>query len=194
MTTSNGEIKVWDPFVRVFHWSLATAFFIAYFTEEDLLDIHVWAGYIVLGLVLARVLWGVVGSQHARFADFVYPWSRVKQHIREVMTFKPRRYIGHNPAGGLMIILLLIGLVLTSVLGLAVYGADQAAGPLAGWLAGSPEWLEDVLEETHEIIANLTLLLVLVHVSGVIVESRLMKENLVKAMITGRKPAQPEQE
>jgi len=194
MTTSNGEIKVWDPFVRVFHWSLATAFFIAYFTEEDLLDIHVWAGYIVLGLVLARVLWGVVGSQHARFADFVYPWSRVKQHIREVMTFKPRRYIGHNPAGGLMIILLLIGLVLTSVLGLAVYGADQAAGPLAGWLAGSPEWLEDVLEETHEIIANLTLLLVLVHVSGVIVESRLMKENLVKAMITGRKPAQPGQE
>jgi len=194
MTTSNGEIKVWDPFVRVFHWSLATAFFIAYFTEEDLLDIHVWAGYIVLGLVMARVLWGVVGSQHARFGDFVYPWSRVKQHIREVMKFNPRRYIGHNPAGGLMIILLLISLVLTSVLGLAVYGADQGAGPLAGWLASSPEWLEDVLEETHEIIANLTLLLVVVHVSGVIVESRLMKENLVKAMITGRKPAQPEQE
>ncbi|MDD1607434.1 MAG: cytochrome b/b6 domain-containing protein [Methylococcaceae bacterium] len=143
---SEDLIKVWDLPLRIFHWLLVIAFFIAYFTEDELLTVHVWAGYLVGGLLVFRLL-------------------------------------GHNPAGAAMIVLLLLSLLMTVITGLAVYGADQAAGPLA-FIGNSHE---DFWEEIHEFFANFTLLLVIVHVIGVVVESIIHRENLAKAMFNGNK-------
>ena len=184
---ANSEVVVWDPLVRVFHWSLVAAFFTSYFTEEELLTPHVWAGYLALGLVLFRVVWGFVGSQHARFADFVYAPPSVLGYLRDLARFRNRRYIGHNPAGGAMILALLVGVVLSSLSGIVIYGADQHAGPLAGLMAGSGEEAEHFWEEVHEVLANVTVAMVVIHVAGVVAESLIHRENLVRAMFTGRK-------
>jgi cytochrome b len=172
--------------VRIFHWSLVLAFSIAYFTEDDLLTVHVWAGYVVLGLVVFRLIWGVVGTRYARFNNFVHRPAVVKGFLKDTLRSRAKRYLGHNPAGGAMIILMLIVLILTGLSGLAIYGIEEGAGPLA-MLAGSAEWIEDVAEETHEFLANFMVLLVAFHVIGVLVESLLHRENLAKAMVTGRK-------
>lgn len=186
---NRNEIKVWDPLVRIFHWSLVVAFFIAYFvSDEEQLLVHTAAGYVVLGLVLFRLVWGVVGPKHARYSDFVYPPATVIGNIKDVIRFQAKRYIGHSPAGGAMVVALLVSLLATVVTGLVLYGgAEHHAGPLAG-LAGdlgktSGEWLEEV----HEFLANFTLTLVVLHVIGVIVASISHRENLIRAMFTGRK-------
>src|SRR5262245_59854067 len=123
-------VRVWDPLVRIFHWALVVAFFTAYFTEGDLWrSLHVSAGYTVLGLVLARVLWGVIGSPHARFRDFVVGPRTVVAYLKDMLHGRARRFTGHNPAGGAMIVLMLASLVMTTVSGVALYGADAGLGP-----------------------------------------------------------------
>ncbi|NOX92164.1 MAG: cytochrome B [Gammaproteobacteria bacterium] len=186
------QVTVWDPLVRIFHWSLVSAFFIAYFTEDDLLDLHVYAGYVIAGLLVFRLIWGLVGSHHARFTDFVKRPREVWAYLKSIVGQHPRRYLGHNPAGGAMVIALLLSLVLVTVSGIALYGADESAGPLAVSLAGMSEFWVDVLEEVHEFFANATLALVFFHVLGVLIASLQHKENLVKSMIDGRKPADEE--
>jgi cytochrome b len=183
------EIKVWDPFVRLFHWTLVAAFFTAYFTEDDLQTVHVWAGYTVFGLLVLRLIWGLVGTPHARFSDFIYSPRRVLIYIGEVLTGKAVRYIGHNPAGGMMIMLLLLSLLVTTVSGVLLFGADQWQGPLGGVMQNTSEHWIDLFEETHEFFANFTLFLVAIHVIGVIWESLLHQENLLRAMFNGRKRA-----
>ncbi len=184
------QVKVWDPLVRVFHWTLVIAFFTAYFTADDFLKVHVWAGYAVLALVLWRLLWGVIGTAHARFTDFVYPPAAVIAYLKDVLAVRAKRYLGHNPAGGAMVIAMLVALLLATLSGLAVYGADQGAGPLATWMTGFSEAGEDVLEGIHEFFANLTLILVIAHVAGVLVSSWQHRENLPRTMITGYKRAE----
>jgi cytochrome b len=181
------ETKVWDLFVRLFHWTVVVAFFIDYVTEDDFLKLHVYAGYLIAALVVIRLLWGFVGTPHARFKDFVYSPGTIITHLKDVMMLTGRRYIGHTPAGGAMILLLLFNLIVLSVTGVAVYGMEEHAGPMASLVAGLDEHWEDVVEEAHEFFAHLTLLLVFLHVAGVILESKLHRESLVKAMITGRK-------
>lgn len=182
------KIKVWDPVVRVFHWILVASFMIAYLTEEDFLTIHTWAGYIIFGLLVIRIIWGFIGTKYARFSDFVYRPKTVIQFLKDTAIFKAKHYLGHNPAGGAMVILLIISLLITSFTGLVVYGAEEHAGPIAYWFTSSYSAWGKAAEEVHEFFANFTLLLVLVHVLGVIVESLIHKENLVSAMITGFKP------
>jgi len=186
------EVKVWDPLVRVFHWTLVIGFFTAYLTEgeDETLFLHTWAGYIVAGLVLVRLLWGFIGTRHARFRDFVFRPAVIKAYLFDVLRFKPKRYLGHNPAGGLMIVLLLISLSCTVFFGMGLYAVDENAGPLAGWLGGLGESWEDIFKEVHEFFANFTLFLVATHVAGVLVESLLHRENLVRSMFTGRKRAE----
>ncbi len=182
------EIKVWDIFVRVFHWSLVAAFSVAYLTEEELLSLHVVAGYAVAGLIALRLLWGFVGTRYARFSDFVYRPAEVKAFVRDTVQLRAKRYIGHNPAGGTMILLMLASLVLTGITGMALYGIEESAGPLAmlGQSHGLPE---GPVEALHEFLANLTLLMVAIHVTGVLVESLIHHENLAKSMLTGVKRA-----
>lgn len=182
------EVRVWDPFVRIFHWSLVLTFTIAWLSGDEFKALHSNAGYAVLGLVLLRIVWGFIGTHHARFRDFVYPPAEVKGFLRDTLMQRARRYLGHNPAGGVMIILMLVSLVITTVTGIAYYGIEDGAGPLA-LLAGMPEAGEEMLEEVHEFFASLMVLLVVVHVIGVIIESQFHHESLIRAMLTGRKRA-----
>lgn len=183
--TTPQEIRVWDPALRLFHWSLAAAFAVAYFTEDELQFLHINAGYLIGGLLVFRVLWGLIGPRHARFRDFLYRPAEVVTYLRQAVRLQAPRFIGHNPAGGAMILALLIALTLTVVTGIALYGTTDFAGPLAGMLRG--ELVADLLKGVHEVGANLTLLLVVLHLGGVIFSSLEHGENLAKAMVTGRK-------
>lgn len=181
------QIRVWDPFVRFFHWSLVTAFSIAYLTEDNFLTIHSWAGYLILALLGIRFVWGFVGSRYARFADFVYSFKNIMQFLKDTLCFRAKRYPGHNPAGGAMVILLMLSLLMTTTTGVLLLGAEEHTGPVAHWFTQAEGFWSNVLEEIHEFFANFTLLLVFVHIAGVLVESFIHKENLVSAMLSGFK-------
>src|SRR5512140_848312 len=112
--TPPATIKVWDPLVRVFHWSLATLFLTAYLTGEDAGQMHIAAGYAIAGLIALRIVWGFVGPRHARFSNFVRPPQEVLAYLRDVAQLRAPRYLGHNPAGSAMIIALLVMLVGTA--------------------------------------------------------------------------------
>lgn len=179
------DILVWDPALRLFHWSLAAAFLVAYVTEDDWEILHVNVGYLIGVLIALRVVWGFTGPLHARFSDFVRSPRDVLSYLAAAIRFRAPGYIGHNPAGGAMALALMSSLMLTVVSGIALYGATDFAGPLAGIFYG--ELAADVLEGLHELGANFTLLLVVLHLTGVLFSSFEHRENLVKAMITGRK-------
>jgi len=183
---ANKRIKVWDPLIRIFHWTLVGAFAVAYLTEDEWLDLHVFAGYLIIGLLAVRLVWGFFGTRYARFDDFVKPPREALNYLKGILSHRSKRYLGHNPAGGLMILALLVSLLITSLSGLVTYGIE-GFGPLAHWLQGYGIWDDETFEEIHEFFANFTLLLVGVHLAGVLVGSLAHGENLVRAMITGVK-------
>jgi cytochrome b len=168
-----GEAKVWDPLVRIFHWGLVAAFLVAWTTGDEIKRLHIAAGYCVIGLVAFRIVWGFVGGRHARFADFVRGPRAVASYLRDTAGLRARRYLGHNPAGGAMIIALLIMLSIIGATGFMMT-TDTFWGVA---------WVQDA----HETAVNLTLGLVVLHILGVVVASYEHGENLVRAMITGRK-------
>lgn len=132
------QVQVWDGFVRVFHWSVVVAFFVAYFSEDDLLTLHVWAGYTIGALVVLRIVWGFVGPSHARFSDFVTgPW-RALRYVLGLVAGRAERHVGHSPAGGLMVLVLLAGLLATVWSGLELHAIENNAGPLAYVVTTSP--------------------------------------------------------
>jgi cytochrome b len=178
--TAGGEtppatVKVWDPFVRLFHWSLVTLFVVAYLTGDEIQRVHEAAGYAIGGLLGARILWGFIGPRHARFTDFVCSPREVFAYLRGALAFRARRYVGHNPAGGLMVIALITILTATSITGYM--------------MTTDAYWGSEALEDVHGALANLTVALVAIHVIGVLTASFQHRENLVKAMVTGRKRA-----
>jgi len=185
--TESSQIKVWDPLIRFFHWALASAFVIAYVTEEDFLTIHIWAGYLILLLLCIRFVWGFIGTRYARFSDFAYSPEDIIQFLKDTLRLRAKRYLGHNPAGGAMVFLLMFSLLITTTSGVVLLGAEEQAGPVAHWFTQTESTWADALEEVHEFFANFTLFLVLVHVAGILVESFIHKENMVSAMITGFK-------
>ena len=174
-TARPGVIAVWDPLVRVFHWSLVAI--MAYeFLGEDGDALHRTLGYVALGLVAFRIVWGFVGTKHARFSDFVKSPLVVFDYVKSIVTGHPRRYLGHNPAGGAMVIALL---AMTLIVG----GSGYAMRTEALW---GQEWVE----ELHEVSANFMLFFIAAHVIGVIAASLQHKENLVRSMMTGKKDAE----
>ncbi|HEX7025604.1 MAG TPA: cytochrome b/b6 domain-containing protein [Gammaproteobacteria bacterium] len=199
MNETSKWVYVWDPLVRIGHWLLVVGFFTAYFTEDHFLTQHVWAGYLVGAVVLFRIFWGFVGPKHARFSDFVVSPRRVFAYVRDLFRKGSQRYLGHNPLGGIMILALLASLIVTTWSGLVVYAYEENAGPLQGWVSTGDaggrddeafEAAEEFWESLHEFFANFTLLLVVLHIGGVIFSSVKDRENLVKAMFTGRKRAE----
>ncbi len=206
--TEEAQIKVWDIAVRAFHWSLVFLFFIAYVSGEEESLLHVYAGYGVLALVAFRLVWGFVGTEHARFANFVSGPVAIRRYIGSLKTPKPLHYLGHNPLAGWMIVTLLVCLLVVCWTGLKAY-AEQGYGPLAieatwgmsvaladdheperrGKLEKNHDQKEgdEFWKEVHEAISELTLFLVFLHVLGGLVSSFLHRENLIKAMITGYK-------
>lgn len=171
-------VKVWDLFVRVFHWSLVLLFGIAYATGDEIERVHIAAGYTIAALIALRVVWGFIGPPHARFHNFLRPPRAVLAYLRDAALLRARRHLGHNPAGGAMIIALLAMLVATSVTG---YMMTTDAFWGAAWV-----------EALHKFLANATLGLIFLHVLGVLAASFTHRENLMRAMITGRKKADQE--
>ncbi len=287
------QVTVWDPLVRIMHWTLVLSFAAAYLTGdewEEWEEVHEIGGYAALGLILFRILWGFVGSKHARFSDFLYSPAAVMEYLKSLLTTHPKHYLGHNPAGGWMIILLIAGVLATGFTGLKLLAAKEGEGLFANMQAPSlisvaraesereeaeerrersahqdvmgvrvpvteaipapqadtapiapsvaapaaetqptmqpaaaPQVVQPAIadvrtlvmqhadedrdeegeghegsesadehdwEEWHELAANLTLFLVIIHVLGVIVSSRLHGENLARAMVTGKKNIQ----
>lgn len=173
-----GSILVWDAPVRVFHWLMVLSFAGAYLTAEmdDWRLLHVTLGYTMAGLVAFRLVWGVVGTRYARFANFVRGPKGVAHYFGTLFQRRPEHYVGHNPAGAVTIIAVLL---LTAVV----------AG--SGW-ATYHELGGDAMEELHEVFANLMLAIIGIHVAGVLVSSWVHHENLIRPMISGRKAGQPQ--
>jgi cytochrome b len=167
--------KVWDPLVRVFHWGVVASFVVAWLTADEWDSVHEAAGYVIAGLIAVRLLWGLAGPRYARFSQFVRSPTVCFEYLGQLIRGSEPRHLGHNPAGGLMIVGLLVALAGTTLTGW-MYTLD------AFWGA---EWVEDA----HESLANLVLIMVAIHVAGVLVASLRHKENLVRAMIVGRKRA-----
>jgi cytochrome b len=179
-------VKAWDPLVRVFHWSLVFFFLLAFATGDDWMNLHVWAGYAVAMLVAFRLLWGIIGTRTARFPTFVKSPRTAMRHLGDMMLGKAPHYLGHNPVAAMMIVTLLGSIGMAAFSGLVLIAAE-GQGPLAGTIFASIDG--EAMEEVHEFFADFTLLLVIAHVAGVVISSLLEGENLVKAMITGRKKA-----
>jgi len=168
-------VRVWDPVVRVFHWSLAASFAVAWASSENWEGVHEAAGYVAGGLVLLRILWGFVGPRYARFAQFVRSPDTVIGYLRAIKGGSERRYIGHNPAGGAMIVVLLVAMAATAV---------------SGWLMTTDAfWGSTVLQHVHSALAHGVLALVVLHVGGVALASLRHRENLARAMVVGVKRA-----
>lgn len=164
-------VRVWDPFVRLFHWTLVLLFALTFATGDEIEQLHEILGYAIIALLALRIVWGFVGSPHARFRDFIFSPAAILAYARDDLAGRARRYLGHNPLGGAMVLLLLLGLLVT-------------AG--SGWLlttSAEAHWLEEV----HEAAANGMLLLIALHVAGVAWSSLRHGENLVSAMLTGLK-------
>jgi cytochrome b len=182
------ERQVWDLPVRVFHWSLVLAVIAAFVTNKlgvRTFKYHVWAGYAVIVLVAFRLIWGLVGTRHARFWNFVRGPAETLTYARDLVTGKDQHYPGHNPLGALMVLALLGALATQSILGL--FGNDEIfnVGPLAGYVSKE---LSLALTSIHRQLFYWLAGAVALHVLAVVAHKIFKNENLVRAMITGRKP------
>jgi len=180
------EVKVWDLPTRVFHWSLVVLVVTAWITAEDkgvLYVIHTLAGYLVFLLILFRLVWGWLGNDRARFRDFVRPWPVLRTYLGGLARLKPVHTLGHNPLGGWMVVILLAMLLAITLTG--VVGAARQPGALLNGLVDPT--LSRSVRHIHELLANILYFLVGLHILGVLVDWLLTRDNLIRAMITGRK-------
>jgi cytochrome b len=166
-------IPVWDRFIRLFHWTLVSCVVIDYTVLDDGDDLHQWLGYLAAALVVIRVVWGFIGTPHARFSDFFPTPTRIRQHVKGMLSGSTERHDGHNPLGALMILALMIQVL---------------AVCLTGWMQSLDAfWGEEWLQELHEHAANLLIALASLHALAAIVMGRLERTHLIRAMFTGVK-------
>jgi cytochrome b len=171
----NGTVKVWDPLVRVVHWTVVTACMLNLFVLEEGKYWHRMTGYIVVASLVIRFLWGFVGTRHARFSDFFPTPASVKSQIVSIVKGSEERFLGHNPLASVMMLTLMTLL---------------AATCLTGWMSTLDAfWGQKWLEELHGAIANSIMVLAGIHAVAALIESWRHRENLVWAMVTGRKRA-----
>ena len=173
MSLSADARPVWDRFVRLFHWTLVTCVAVNYFVLDDGKTWHQWVGYLACALVMARIVWGFIGSRYARFSDFFPTPARLRRHIGQLRAGKPEMHWGHNPLGALMILALI-----SVVLGLGVTGWMQTLDAY---------WGDERLQDIHEILGNVLIGLATLHAVSALVMGRLERTRLVRAMFTGVK-------
>jgi cytochrome b len=182
------RVLVWDVPTRAFHWLLViatvTAFTTGFFLPQWWLDVHLTAGYTIIGLLIFRFIWAGFGSEYSRLGSFTYSASETFDHLRGVLLLSPRHYIGHNPAGAVMIFALAFVLCALVLTGLLIEGGEEKIGPLAGITTFA---VGNVAKFLHQLLVWLLGLMVAAHIGGVIVESALTRENLVVSMLTGYK-------
>jgi cytochrome b len=167
--------RVWDPLLRLLHWALALSILLAWLTAEGGGRWHEWIGYGSLAVVALRLVWGWAGPRYARFSQFLRPPAHTLAYARRFVAGGAPRYIGHNPLGAWMIVALLLNVALAGLSGW-LYTTDRFWGV---------EWVEDM----HEFFAESLLALIALHVGGVLFASWKHGENLVAAMLHGRKRA-----
>jgi cytochrome b len=168
-------LRVWDRFVRLFHWTLVLTFFGAYLSTESIGWVHKGCGYATLALVAARVVWGFVGSPFARFSGFVPGPRKLLSYLQALVQQREPRHLGHNPAGAVMILFLL---TMVAVIG------------VTGWMMTLDAfWGNGTVEELHVLAVDATLVAIAVHVLANLYGSLRHRENLVRAMVTGDKRA-----
>lgn len=180
-------VKVWDAPVRLFHWALVACIGFSWWSASEgglVMQYHVYSGYLILTLLLFRVLWGFVGSTHARFSDFMRGPAATLAAVRELFTRRSMHFRGHNPPGGWMVLALLLALLFQAGTGLFANDDIVTEGPLYRWVGKD---LSDRLTGWHKLNFNLILTLTVIHVAAVLHHWLVKRENLVAAMFTGRK-------
>jgi cytochrome b len=164
------RVRVWDLPLRLFHWLLVAAIALAFLSSEEdspLNDWHILAGWVTAVLILFRLAWGFIGGEHSRFSDFVRP-SRLFDHVSGLAKGRIEPSLGHNPLGAMSVLLILFLIAVT--VGTGAFGGESS-------------------EELHELIAWTLLAVIALHILAVVVMSVLQRENLVRAMVSGTKPA-----
>jgi cytochrome b len=167
------HLKVWDPVVRLFHWCLVAAFAANVFFTKPGKPVHEWVGYGVAGLIAVRLIWGLVGARHARFTDFVPSVTGAIMQMRDMVTGRRHVHAGHSPLGAWMIYNLLV-----TITAIAITGYMQTTLTFFG-----VKWVETA----HVFFVNWAQISIVLHVAAVIMESRRLRVNLAKAMVTGYK-------
>lgn len=188
MNINKEQVKVWDLPVRLFHWCLVLGFVLAYLSAEiHILDVHVWLGYALIGLLVFRLFWGFAGNPYARFKSFIFTPQETLKYVSSLRSGHPIRYYGHNPAGALMVFGLLAILLAIMVSGLVTLAVIDYEGPLL-FLANSVS--DDTgyfFRHAHDFFVDMALLMIPLHLLGVVAGSLQHKENLVWSLITGMK-------
>ncbi|MEZ5833252.1 MAG: cytochrome b/b6 domain-containing protein [Dongiaceae bacterium] len=179
------DVPMWDLPTRLFHWCFVIAFAVSWISgKAGYRDLHYSSGMVLLGLVIFRVLWGLIGSPTARFAHFLRMPTTAYAYLRRALGHRGPSYsYGHNAAGGLMVLALIVLVGLQALSGMTSTDDVLFDGPLYGRL---PSWLDRPLEALHRPLGNVLLLLVLLHVLVVVLYRFFKRENLVRAMILGR--------
>jgi len=187
-------VRVWDPFIRIFHWTLVIAFATAWLTADEMQPVHEFAGYAVAALVGFRLIWGFVGSRYARFSQFVRGPAATLSYVGDIARGRERRFLGHNPPGAAMVVALLVALSGTAFVGWLMEEPGRAETAARQLQFVAPAFAdeddgeaESPLKEVHETLANAMLLLIALHLGGVLSASLLHGENLVRAMVTSHK-------
>lgn len=185
------KILVWDLPTRLFHWLLAASFAVAYLSAEEAnwLAVHVFAGYLMLGLLGFRLAWGFAGGRYARFSSFRFSLREGFGYLKQVLAGTAKRHLGHNPAGSWAVYLLLGLAFLAGLSGLITLAGQEGEGPLAAWV---PYGSAGAVKEVHEALVNAMLAMVILHLAGVALEGWRHRENLARAMLSGSKDGTPE--
>ena len=183
----NEKHLVWDLPLRIFHWSIAMAFFGLWYTSDQdrgLIEYHLILGYIVLGLVVFRLIWGIVGTKYAKFKNFNFSLTELKHYLKGQTPNNSQQSVGHNPAGSFVVCVLLAVLLLQAVSGLFINDDVFSSGPYYGSLSG---FAESIMKYLHHSIFDWILYLSVLHIIAVFYYLLVKKQNLIKAMITGKK-------
>jgi cytochrome b len=191
LTTSDAaapvaHVWVWDLPTRLFHWSIVLLLFTSWLSaDQGFMTVHLWSGSALLALLLFRIAWGIVGSTTSRFKDFIHPPRKIASYLRAMVGGEKLLYAGHNPAGGLMVAVLIAVLLAQALTGLFANDGLHFSGPFANWLS---EDSSAQVTDIHRMIFNLILLLIWCHVVAVGFYLFVKGDNLVRPMFTGKKP------